>query len=270
MVRFLTGREMLHYGLWEDGLPICAANLLAAQEAYNRRLFDMLPEGSLDILDIGGGSGETARDLIGLGHRVEIVVPSVLLAERCRANAGPDAAIHQVRFEEFKSLRRFDVCLFSESFQYIGIDAALDNALTHLADGGAILISDCFRTEAFGREMTEHGLVGGGHSLAQFREALNPRQLEIASEEDVTELVAPSIELEQNFYHLVGQASHRVDSDLARAFPRLRWLLSFLYRNMLGRRRRGRLERRLHGTYRTQEAFCRYNRYLMLRLVPAR
>ena len=77
-----------------------------------------------------------------------------------------------------------------------------------------ILKSDCFRAETFGREVTEQGLVGGGHSLARFREALHPRRLETALEEDATELIAPSIEPEQNFCRLVGQALHRVAATL--------------------------------------------------------
>ena len=82
--RWLTGTEHLHYGLW-TGLQVCAANVGRAQDAYSVKLFAMLPQrDNLRILDIGGGSGETAKKLIALGHRVEIVVPSAFLAERCR------------------------------------------------------------------------------------------------------------------------------------------------------------------------------------------
>ena len=85
-VRWLTGAENLHYGLW-DGLEVTAANLRTAQEAYTDKLFKLLPDAPCRILDIGGGAGETARKLLALGHQVEIVVPSALLAERCRKNA---------------------------------------------------------------------------------------------------------------------------------------------------------------------------------------
>ena len=43
---------------------------------------NLLPEGPLRILDIGGGAGETAKKLLALGHSVEIVVPSAFLAAR--------------------------------------------------------------------------------------------------------------------------------------------------------------------------------------------
>jgi hypothetical protein len=98
-IRWLTGAENLHYGLW-TGLEVTAANLKAAQDAYTEKLFGHLPEGRLRILDIGGGAAETAKKLLALGHHVEIVVPSAYLAERCRANA-PGAVLHECTFEAF-------------------------------------------------------------------------------------------------------------------------------------------------------------------------
>ena len=72
LIKWLTGAENLHYGLW-DGLDVTAGNLRRAQDAYTDKLFRQLPAGRLRILDIGGGAGETARKLIALGHSVEIV-----------------------------------------------------------------------------------------------------------------------------------------------------------------------------------------------------
>ena len=80
-IRWLTGAENLHYGIWTD-LEVTAANLGQAQSVYTEKLFSYLPSGSLRILDVGGGAGETARKLIALGHQVDIVVPSPFLAER--------------------------------------------------------------------------------------------------------------------------------------------------------------------------------------------
>ena len=106
-IRWLTGAENLHYGLW-TGLEVNAGNLRAAQDAYTDLLFSFLPPGPLRILDIGGGAGETARKLLALGHSVEIVVPSPLLAGRCRENA-PGAAVHECKFEDFASAKRFSM-----------------------------------------------------------------------------------------------------------------------------------------------------------------
>ena len=69
-IRWLTGADNLHYGLW-TGLEVTASNLRQAQDAYTAKLFGYLPPGRLRILDIGGGAGETAKKLLALGHSVE-------------------------------------------------------------------------------------------------------------------------------------------------------------------------------------------------------
>ena len=74
-IRWLTGAENLHYGLW-TGLEVTAGNLKAAQEAYTETLFGYLPDGPLRILDIGGGAGETARKLLSRGRDGECPDPA--------------------------------------------------------------------------------------------------------------------------------------------------------------------------------------------------
>ncbi|SIO50583.1 Methyltransferase domain-containing protein [Rhodovulum sp. ES.010] len=262
-IRWLTGAENLHYGLW-TGLEVTAQNLGRAQAAYTDKLFSYLPEGRLRILDIGGGAGETAAKLIALGHEVDIVVPSALLAERCRANA-PAARVHEMPFEDFAAGSRFDLCLFSESFQYIPLAVALDKAAALLAPGGEILIADCFRSDAY-RKRQKIRAAGGGHRLSAMRAALAERPVGIVAEEDITGAVAPSIDLEQALFNVVGQAIGRVDAELAAKRPRGRWLLRRALGAVLGARRRARLAARLMGRERTAEAFCRDNRYMIFRL----
>ena len=268
LIRFLTGRENLHYGVWEPGVDVCAANLLRAQEAYTKKLFTHLPPGRLRILDIGGGCGDSARELGSLGHTVEIVVPSEAHASRCRANAAA-AAVHVMRFEDFPAEPRFDLCLFSESFQYIPIAAALSKAKACLSKDGEILVADCFRTEAFFSEFKDVGMVGGGHAAAAFREALPASGIAVLHEEDITEAVAPSVELEQKLYNMFGSSVLRVDEDLRIAYPLRRRALRLMFHMMVGKRRRERLKRRLLGNFKSAAEFRRYNRYHIFRLKPA-
>jgi len=266
MTRWLTGAENLHYGLW-DGLEVNAGNVGAAQMAYTDKLFTLLPDGpGLRILDIGGGAGETAKKLLALGHEVEIVIPSAFLAQRCRENA-VGATVHEMRFEEFETERRFDVCLFSESFQYIPYEVALDKAAALLAPGGRIVVADCFRTPE-GMEKTDYAKVGGGHGLSKVREALAARPLDIRFEEDITDRVAPSVEVEQDFYNALGYAATRVDEALSDTQPVLRGMLHRLLRLFLSKRRRARLAQRVFERTRTAEMFRRYNRYMMFVLTP--
>ena len=262
--RWLTGKEHLHYGLW-TGIDIAAGNVGLAQDAYSARLFALFPPGrGLRILDIGGGAGETARKLIALGHRVEIVIPSAYLAARCRLNA-PEARVHECRFEDLQSEGGFDLCLFSESFQYIPLAVSLPKALGLLAPGGEIVIGDCFRREGFRFDAT-FSKVGGGHLIEEYRAALAGLPLRLIAEEDITEAVAPSIDLEQQFFNVLGTGIAGFDRELAAKRPVQHWLVTRLLRLLLSARRRARLSQRLFEQARTSAAFISFNRYLLIRL----
>lgn len=267
LAKWLTGKEHMHYGLWA-GLDPVAANLGAAQEAYSQRLFALLPEGRLRILDIGGGAGETAKRLIAMGHSVEIVVPSAFLAARCRVNA-PEAVVHEAMFEEARVTGPFDLCLFSESFQYIPLHESLPRAKALLAPGGAIVIGDCFRRLDGDWLKNPHRTVGGGHVVEKFQEAAAREGLVIEAEEDVTDQVAPSIDVEQAFFNVLGVGVAGMDRELRAKRPWLRGLVVGVLGRVMGARRRASLMRRLTGDERTGEAFRRSNRYLLMRLRPA-
>ncbi len=260
LIRWLTGAENLHYGLWTDLEPV-AENLGKAQDAYAERVLGYLPEGRLSILDVGGGAGETARKLMGLGHGVDIVVPSRLLAERCRANA-PGARVHETTFEAFDCEARFDLCLFSESFQYIPLRIALNKALRLATPRGHVLVADCFRSESFVPDGDARA-AGGGHPVAVFREAIEACDADVLRQEDITEAVAPSIDLAQGLFHALGDAVARIDAELSAKRPLTRRLLAGAARLALGRRRMRRLDMRLRGSERSGAAFVRNNRYLI-------
>lgn len=267
--KFLTGKENLHYGLWEGGMEVCAGNVGAAQEAYTKKLFKLLPKKkSLRILDIGGGAGETAKKLVALGHSVEIVIPSAFLAERCRENAGPDALVHECGFEDFKSDNRFDVCLFSESFQYIPLDIALSKSIEYLATDGVVIIADCFRSAEAYKYATAEAKVGGGHALADFRTTFENLGLVMILEEDITQSVAPTVDVEQDFFNVIGLGTRRIDQGLADTHPFVRWVLHRLLAIFVNKKRRERLDLRLNARTRTAETFCRYNTYLMMKIKP--
>ena len=263
-IRWLTGAENLHYGLW-TGLEVTAGNLRAAQEAYTAKLLGYLPPGRLRILDIGGGAGETARKLLALGHEVEIVVPSAFLAARCR-DAAPGAVVHECTFEDFTGKGPFDLCLFSESFQYIAVTDSLPKCAALLAPGGQVLIADCFRTEAYTGRAAQGPQPGGGHQLAHFRTVLDQSAFVVVAEEDITDAVAPSIDLEQQFFNVIGHGVTRVSKEIRASKPAVHWALGRLTGLLLPEKRHRNLMQRLTGTDRNAAAFKRLNRYLMLRL----
>ena len=265
LVRWLTGAENLHYGLW-TGLEMTAGNLRAAQDAYTEKLFTQLPPGKLRILDIGGGAGETAKKLIALGHSVEIVVPSAYLADCCRRNA-PEAVLHECRFEDYAGTGPFDLCLFSESFQYIPVMDSLPRCAGLLAPGGHVLIADCFRTDAYLGRGEDGPKPGGGHRESTLRAALMTVPFDLVFEEDVTADVAPSIDFEQGMFNVMGVGLTSAAREIRLKKPMINWLLTRVIRVFLSRKRRKNLVERLTGATRTSAEFVIYNRYLILKLV---
>ena len=264
LIKWLTGAENLHYGLW-DGLELSAGNLRRAQDAYSDKLFALLPPGPLRILDIGGGAGETAKKLMALGHQVDIVVPSSYLAQRCRVNA-PQATVHECMFQDFAGKGPFDLCLFSESFQYIPLADSLPRCLPLLAPGGSVLIADCFRTDAYQGRHVQGPQPGGGHHLSAFRAALAGLPLAATHEEDITDSVAPSIDLEQGFFNVLGLGLTRTQDEVKAKRPRAWWWATKALSLFLSEKRRRNLTQRLTDRSRTAEAFRIYNRYIILRL----
>ena len=267
---FVTGKEHLHYGLWEK-LDVTLENLGKAQEAYTNLLFKYLPkkepQKKLEILDIGGGAGENAKKLIERGHRVTIIVPSKILAEHAKINTNKKAEILITTFEDYiPKYNTFDLCLFAESFQYIPIKTALKKASILLKNNGEILIADCFRSDK-----KQIGIIrqpGGGASLKSMEKELEIQKLKILVRKEITKLVAPSVELEQKFYNTLGFSIKRIITSLNVNRPITLKFLKIIYKIFFSKRRRKRLEKRLFENTRTADSFIKYNHYMIYKLRP--
>ena len=267
---FVTGKEHLHYGLWEK-LDVTLENLGKAQEAYTNLLFKYLPkkepQKKLEILDIGGGAGENAKKLIDRGHRVTIIVPSKILAEHAKINTNKKAEILITTFEDYiPKYNSFDLCLFAESFQYIPIKTALKKASILLKNNGEILIADCFRSDK-----KQIGIIrqpGGGASLKSMEKELEIQKFKILVRKEITKLVAPSVELEQKFYNTLGFSINRIVTSLNVNRPITLKFLKIIYKIFFSKRRRKRLEKRLFENTRTADSFIKYNHYMIYKLRP--
>ena len=267
---FVTGKEHLHYGLWEK-LDVTLENLGKAQEAYTNLLFKYLPkkepQKKLEILDIGGGAGENAKKLIERGHRVTIIVPSKILAEHAKINTNKKAEILITTFEDYiPKYNSFDLCLFAESFQYIPIKTALKKASILLKNNGEILIADCFRSDK-----KQIGIIrqpGGGASLKSMEKELEIQKFKILVRKEITKLVAPSVELEQKFYNTLGFSINRIVTSLNVNRPITLKFLKIIYKIFFSKRRRKRLEKRIFENTRTADSFIKYNHNMIYKLRP--
>ena len=253
----------LHYGLWLPGETPSMPTLRQAQERYVDKLVALLPPAPASVLDIGGGTGAMAGRLHSLGYEVEMLTPSSVQVGIAREELGDTVKVHLTRLEEFATDRKFDVCLFSESFQYMPMAVSLPKAKAMLKPGGRVVVADCFRSENYkgGRQ------IGGGHRFTNLPPAAAAAGFRIASDEDVTAMAAGTILLDQRVYReviapIVAGAGESIRARNALAH----WLIGQAYRLFVKPAERDRIADRLKAEHRTPERFMEMNTYRFLRL----
>ncbi|HXF96338.1 MAG TPA: methyltransferase domain-containing protein [Gemmatimonadales bacterium] len=250
--RHLLGMEDLHYGFWTDGLPVEIRNLSRAQAAYTEFLVSHIPDGVRAILDVGCGSGNTAKQLLGRGYRVDAVSPNPFLTRVAREALGERATVFEGKFEELETDRRYDLLLFSESFLFIQPDRALAQAERLLNPGGYLLITDIFRMPAEGRSP-----IGGGHQLPAFRELMTRSRFELLEDLDLTARIAPTFDLLDRAYREAIRPAY--DLLVARFWAAHPWVMRAV--RWLWRRKLARLEEKHFSGRRDGANFARYKSY---------
>lgn len=253
----------LHYGLWLPGETPSMPRLREAQERYVDKLVALLPPAPASVLDIGGGTGAMAARLHSLGYDVEMLTPSEVQVGLARAELGDRVKVHLTRLEEFSTDRKFDVCLFSESFQYMPMSVSLPKAKAMLKAGGCVVIADCFRSENYrgGRQ------IGGGHRFTNLPPRAEEDGFRITADEDVTAMAAGTILLDQRVYQeVISPIVADLGASLRQRSAVLHWLIGGAYRLFVRKAERERIADRLKAEHRTPERFKEMNTYRFLKL----
>lgn len=263
LARYFLGTENLHYGLWKPGLEVKLQNLPAAQEAYTDFLLGYLPERPCSILEVGCGAGVTAERMLAMGHEVECVSPPSELVECAKKRLGDRVKIHEMGFEELEAVidpgRRFDVVMFSESFQYVRCREGLTLAKSLLKPGGEILICDFFKR--LGKPKT---IIGGGHKFHHLTEGCEVLNLEIVEDVDITDETAPNLDLVNEFFEQLGRPAYEATLKVAhRIRPKLTRLVRWFLRKRLAT-----MEEKYFTGKRTGEEFKRAKTYRLFKLRP--
>lgn len=217
----------LHYGLWLPGETPSMPKLREVQERYVDKLVALLPPPPASVLDIGGGTGAMAGRLHSLGYDVEMLTPSEVQVGLAREALGDTVKVHLSRLEEFSTDRKFDVCLFSESFQYMPMSVSLPKAKAMLKPGGRVVIADCFRSENFkgGRQ------IGGGHRFINLPMRADEEGFRITFDEDVTAMAAGTILLDQRVYQeVISPIVSDLGTSVRSRSAVLHWLIGTVYR----------------------------------------
>ncbi len=231
ILRYHPGSRHLHYGYWDEGLPRTIANLPQAQEAYCDFLLSHIPEGTRTILDVGCGVGGLARRLVDAGYQVECISPSSAFKKYAIELLGEGTPIHECYFEDFPVEKTYDLVLFSESFQYVKAEEALQNAARLLRVGGHLMISDFFKTGAPGKSP-----IGGGCKIRRFQAALEGKPLRLVEDVDITDKTAPTMEImNEMLLQVAVPARDRVFAFLRGRHPLITRFLEWKFRKKLAK-----------------------------------
>ena len=253
LFKFFLKSEYLHYGYFIDGLEADAVNLGKAQDKYAELLFSHIPQGTRTILDVGCGSGKTAQQLLAKGFTVDCVSPGKILTAYARQMLGDSVEFFQCKFEDIKTDKKYDLVLFSESFQYIPMDKSIPGALALLNPGGHIMVSDFFSTDPEGRSM-----LGGGHDYRQWLEIRDSFGVITLVEKDITVETSLTIDVVNQFNTEVLKPVWTSAWALAEdRFPNIIKIVRKLYKKKLNK-----MENKHFSGQRNGELFRKYKKYM--------
>ncbi len=253
--KYFLKTEYLHYGLFNKDEFDDIWKLGVAQERYAEKLFSLIPEGTKTILDVGCGSGKTAQKLTELGYKVECVSPSKLLNKYAQGILGSETPVHTTKFEDFKSDKKFDLVMFSESFQYIAIDDAISGATKFLKPNGHILVADFFKRD----HLPTPGLLGGGHKWSEWEQKLPTYPLTKVFEQDITEETSGTLALVSSMTTQVVRPIYDLIFMLGEdRYPKIVKFIKWKFKKKLAK-----MENKHFTGQRNAEMFVKHKKYMM-------
>lgn len=221
--RFFLNTEHLHFGYWPDGLSVNLDNLKEAQDYHSNQILESIPEGVKTILDVGSGSGGLAEKLVSKKYTVECVSPNEYLSDAIESKLKSSVIVHRNTFEKLKTEKKYDLVLFSESFQYVNIKNSLDKIPKVLSDNGHLLICDFFRQPSTGTKP-----LGGGHDWKVFQDSLASYSFKELINKDITKETARTYDLINQIINEVADpvrnlSAKYLDSHYPKGMKLIRW-----------------------------------------------
>ncbi len=266
----ILGVDDLHYGLWDDDLELKLTNLGIAQQRYTDNMIATMPApkpGPVKVLDIGCGTGHVLGQLLARGYHADGLVPAASLAKLVRKQQAlhpeKQSRLFECKFEDLpveELAHSYDVCLFSESFQYMSMEISFDLLQKILKPGGILVIFDFFKTEHHGDGGSGDGSFGGGHPMAEFYRKIKESKFELVRDDDITKRVSPNLQLVNDLLHnTIKPVGLTLNKYLSDNYPKIFWLVKKLLRKKLDR-----INYKYFEGHRSKETFERYKTYHLM------
>lgn len=193
--------DYLHYGFWDqpntiDIESITIQEIKNAQGRYIEHLVSYIPEGVKSILDVGCGIGGNANYLVNKGYRVETLSPDDFQKSAIVKKFNNQMTFHHCKFEKFRSKKKYDLILESESACYISIDKGFEKAKEVIKNGGYLLASDYF---VYYRDDSNSLHLKSSHDMGKYLSSAKTNGFELIKEYDQTENTMPTLDCGKHF-----------------------------------------------------------------------
>ena len=202
--RFFLNTEHLHFGYWPDDLGVNLNNLKKAQDYHSEKIIHSIPKNVETILDVGSGSGGLAEKLVDNGYHVDCVSPSEYLSDSIEQKLKKRVTVYRSTFEDLDHQKKYDLVIFSESFQYVNIKKSLNKIPLVVQEKGHVLICDFFRKPGTGTKP-----LGGGHDWEVFQDYLSDYSFKEILNKDITRETARTYDL---INQIIGEVADPVRS----------------------------------------------------------
>ncbi len=192
--KFFLNTDDLHFGYWPNNDMPTVKNFSWAQDNHSQLIINNIPKKVRKFLDVGCGAGNLSLKLLNNGYDVDCVIPSEYLAKAVKEKIKDRGKIFISKFEDLTINEKYDLILFSESFQYVDMKKSINKISNIINQNGYLLICDYFK-----RNIKKKSLMGGGHNWLSFQNLIKTSSLNKINDLDITNETAPTIDFLNNF-----------------------------------------------------------------------